>query len=174
MQKYKQDGNQVNELKKAIKILKESDQLNDQEKKDIIAKLDGLIGEQMTRNLIVKKGNLHQQLDWVVEGENGEWHILEVKNKDIFTKGDNFGYDATGLNNYQVSLRMKLYKKMGIRTKLLHICKNDENKTYWQYLDVLESIPEEEKYITPISNIKLYNLERFEYIGKIKNDKLFD
>ena len=99
-----------------------------------------------------------QQLDWFAKNDKGEWIVIEVKEKELFTPGSNFPYYGAGLDKSQLYLRTQLLDKLGFRTYLIIFAKGTE-KVYGAYLDELEK--KGDFYDTP-NGIRIYKISNFE------------
>jgi hypothetical protein len=108
-----------------------------------------------------------QELDWICERDDGEWVVVEVKCKELFTPGKNFPHYGAGLNRSQIYLRTKLLEKLGWRTYLIVFVKGTD-KVYGAYLDELERGI---FYDTTKNGIRIYPISNFEAIETHQNAK---
>lgn len=127
----------------------------------------GRLGEQTIRMVLKKMFNQHnlQQLDWVVKWNNKNWYIVEVKNKEMYTKGGRCTFDGTGLDITQINLRKELLDDLMLDTILVTIIGDD---LYIAKLSKLEALPPEDKFDTP-NGVRIYNIERFKKYANFKD-----
>src|SRR3972149_6288767 len=122
-----------------------------------IATTDELSSETKALFLLRELGYLGiQQLDWIAK-KDGEWVIFEIKEKDLWTPGDNFPHWATGLDISQLKLRTRIQEELGFRTYLLTFQKGTNN-VYGAYLDELEA---QGGYHDTPARIRLYPVSCF-------------
>lgn len=114
----------------------------------------GIEGEKLARIILKDKFKVDNifQADWIVLKDN-KYYVIEVKHKQLFKSPP---FDGQGLDIRQVNIRIKFYKDTGIRCLFLVIDKDTE-RTYWQWLDVLEHT----EYFTTKNNIRIYNITKF-------------
>ena len=98
-----------------------------------------------------------QQLDWIGKNDKGEWIVVEVKEKELFTPGRNFPYWGAGLNKSQLYLRTQLLEDKGFRTYLLIFAKGT-NQVYGAYLDELEKKGD---FYDTKNGIRIYPISNF-------------
>lgn len=123
--------------------------------------IDGINGEKMARAIlkdVFKVENIFQ-LDWIVY-KNGIYYAVEVKHKELFMPPPFIGQ---GLDIRQVKARTQLYKDKDIRCLFLVISKQEE-KVYWQWLDILEQT----KYFDTKNKIRVYDIKEFHCVGKVE------
>jgi hypothetical protein len=96
-----------------------------------------------------------QRPDFMCALPNGQWIIVEVKDKELFTPGSNFPYFATGCDRSQLWLRKQLLEKQNIRTFLLTYVPGTED-VYGQFVDELQK---GEHFDT--TKTRVYPIERF-------------
>lgn len=99
-----------------------------------------------------------QQLDWFAKNDKGEWIVIEVKEKELFTPGTNFPHYGAGLDKSQLFLRTKLFEELRLRTYLLIFAKGT-NKVYGAYLDELEKNGD---FYDTKNGIRIYKISNFE------------
>lgn len=98
-----------------------------------------------------------QQLDWIGKNDKGEWIVVEVKEKELFTPGRNFPHYGAGLNKSQLYLRTQLLGDKGLRTYLLIFAKGT-NQVYGAYLDELEKKAD---FYDTKNGIRIYPISNF-------------
>jgi hypothetical protein len=98
-----------------------------------------------------------QQLDWVGK-KDGKWVIFEIKEKCLFSPGNNYPHWAAGLNKGQLYLRSRLFKELGLRTYLINFVPGTD-EVYGAYLDDLEA--KREFYDTPHQDIRVYPIKNY-------------
>lgn len=126
----------------------------------------GIAGEKKARNFLKHYGiKLFEQIDWMFKSGD-KWYAMEVKQKEIFTKGGGCPFDGQGLNISQIELRNKLLEDKGIRTFFL-VFSEDDGVTYGQFLDILNA--KKENYFDTKNGIRIFNLNLFNQYGSIKN-----
>ena len=96
-----------------------------------------------------------QQLDWIGK-KDGEWVVIEVKEKELFEPGANFPYYGAGLNKSQLYLRTQLLHDLGFRTYLLIFAKGT-SQVYVGYLDELE----QGEFYDTRNGIRIYPITNF-------------
>ena len=127
---------------------------------------DGIEGEKIARDILKQNGFNVFGGDWIAQNKNGDYFLIEVKNKELYNPPPFLG---TGLNIYQVIARQKFKEKTGIRT-ILFTRDKEKGICYWQFLDVLE---QGEKHDTK-NKIRIYritNFESFKQIGDTNESK---
>lgn len=95
---------------------------------------EGIEGEQWLLKEFIRKGIKCFQPD-AISLENGEFIINEVKYQERFTPPP---FEGHGLPKWQVETRIGFWRITGMRIRLIIKEKRGE-KTYWQWLDILES-----------------------------------
>lgn len=116
--------------------------------------LQGIDGEKLAREILIEMGlDRIFQADWMIK-KDGQWYVVEVKHKAMFTPPPFFGH---GLDIRQVKARQEFYKDTGIRCFFLVVDAETE-KIYYQWLDILEGT----KYFDTRNNVRIYNIENFE------------
>lgn len=125
----------------------------------------GRLGQELAREIIQRAEDTKEfcQLDWVVKKKDIGWYSVEVKNQEYFHAPP---FDGHGLPIWQVRTRIRLYEETGLRP-LLMIFDPDKQKVYWQWLDVLEQLDEDEKFDTQHSDRRIYPLTRYEEYGNL-------
>jgi len=101
---------------------------------------DGISGEKIAR-LILKKHHFYLfGGDWIIQSKIGNYYLVEVKHKEMFSKMWNgkqtAPFDGQGLDLKQILARQEFQTKTGIRTVFLVIDKITK-KVYWNFLDTL-------------------------------------
>ena len=104
-----------------------------------------------------------QQLDWIAKNPNGEWIVVEVKEKYLFEPGEDFPHYGAGLNKRQLYLRNTLREELRLRTYLINFVKGSD-EVYSGYLDDLES--KGEFYDTKKNKIRIYPINNFSNGGE--------
>ena len=121
--------------------------------------LQGIDGEKLAREILLEMGvDRIFQADWLVR-RDGEWCVVEVKHKAMFTPPPFYGH---GLDIRQVRARQEFLKDVGIRCFFL-VIDTETEKIYWQWLDVLE----ETDYFDTRNNVRIYNIGNFNEYQKI-------
>lgn len=115
----------------------------------------GKEGEQKARKILKTAGYWVGQIDWLGK-KDGKWIKFEIKRKERFEPPP---FEGHGLNAIQVNFARELYLDTGIRTMLV-IWEKGTNKWFAQWLDILETRPNDEKYLTR-NNIRIYKLTNF-------------
>ena len=134
----------------------------------------GYSGETIGWNIIQTKikPQLHTIQDTLLYDEKHGWYAVEIKYKEPFQPGSNYGHLSCGSDLKQLKTRIKLYNDTGIRTLILFIETDDKNipttTVYQQWLDVLES-----KDYFDLAKIRLYPLKNFKKKIFDKNDPIF-
>lgn len=126
--------------------------------------IDDIESRERAMNFLRGKGWQYiQQPDWcAVNGD--DWTVVEVKNKDLFTPGNNFPHFGIGLDKSQLFLRRKFQEGTGLRTYLINFVP-DTDEGYGAYLDELD---EKGGYYDTPGKIRIYPLEHFEKF-EVKN-----
>lgn len=143
-----------------------------------ILRLKAHIKEHLARTLLQNNGYYLFSPDWIIKPSNktGDKLIfVEIKQKfQRFGKickatkwvDGGHGFDLKQYTNY-----MNIFESNGIRT-LLFIFDETDNKTYYNYLDVLNKSPENEKHIffsaKDNSQIIAWKLNNFKIVGEIQ------
>lgn len=122
----------------------------------------GYSGECFGWNIIQQKikPELHTIQDTILFDKQHGWYAIEIKYKEPFIAGDNYGHNSCGSDLKQLKTRFKLYEDTGIKTLILFI-ETDKNNiptgsVYQQWLHVLES-----KDYHDLTKIRLYPLKNF-------------
>lgn len=124
---------------------------------------EGIEGEKIARIVLKENGFNIFGGDWIAEDKLGNYYLIEVKNKELYTPPPFLG---TGLDLYQVITRTKFLKKTGIRTIIF--TRDKKNKIcYWQFLDVLEL---GEKHNTK-NKIRIYPISNFNSFKQLKENQ---
>jgi hypothetical protein len=101
--------------------------------------------------------NYIQQPDLFAKNSKGEWLIFEIKDKELFSPGDNYPHWAAGLNKSQLYLRIKLLEELRLRTYLI-IFVSGTDEVYGAYLDNLEAKGE---FCDTPNGIRIYPISNF-------------
>lgn len=105
------------------------------------------------------RGDSLFQADWIVQARDGSYFLVEVKHQEVFVPPPFFGH---GLPPYQVEARLRFYRATGIPTLLL-VRDAESGSAFWQWLDVLDSLPDDEKFYTNGAKPRVvYPLSAFE------------
>jgi len=131
----------------------------------------GFVGEWLTGGIFLQKGFKWIQIDGLVE-YNGKYYFIETKYKEKFVAGSNFNYDSQGLDIHELKKQLEFEERTGIRIILL-VLEPDDHKGYkegkWQYLKVLNDLPEEMKFDT--HGIRLFPLKFFKELRELEDLK---
>ena len=98
-----------------------------------------------------------QQLDWIAQDPDGQWTVIEIKDKELFEPGTNYPHWGAGLDKRQLYLRTQLFEDPGWSTTLIQFVKGT-NTYYEADLQDLESSGD--YYDTP-SGIRIYRLDNY-------------
>ena len=108
---------------------------------------------------MLKKDGYHniQQLDWVAQDAEGQWVVVEIKDKELFEPGTNYPQWGAGLDKSQLYLRTQLLENLGWSTKFIHFEKG--TSTYYEAL--LEDLESSGDYYDTPNDIRIYPIEHF-------------
>jgi hypothetical protein len=134
----------------------------------------GYSGETIGWNIIQQKirPEYHTIQDTLLFDQAYGWYTVEIKYKEAFQAGDNYGHNSCGSDLKQLKTRIKLYEDKGIKTLILYIEIDKDNiptgSVYQQWLHILES-----KDYHDLAKIRLYPLKNFKKKVFPKTDTIF-
>ncbi len=114
---------------------------------------EGFIGEAIVRDYLKKKGCKFTQIDAMAK-YNNKWYSIEIKHQEMYKAPP---FDGHGLPDYQVKMRLLLYKEKGI-IPLFFVLDKITKKLYYNSLINLE---QGKKYLTKNKGRVVYPLENF-------------
>lgn len=115
---------------------------------------EGLIGEKVVREFLIKKENcFFAQLDMIAKIED-LWYSIEVKHQEMFYAPP---FNGHGLPVWQINTRLKLHKEKGI-IPLFFVLDKRTKKLYYNSLIELEK---GDSFITGVKKRVIYPIENF-------------
>ena len=125
----------------------------------------GFIGEGIVRDYLAKSKYDFMQIDIVCE-KDGNYFICEVKTQEKFTKRlPDYPFDGHGLPPYQMKKRLEFAKRIDARA-VLFVYDIEDEIVYWQYLDVLNDLPDDKKRLTKTEKRIIFDISTFNILPK--------
>ena len=121
----------------------------------------GRAGEKLIMDLLASWNvPVKFQPDAIYKTPRGKWILVECKNQERFKAPP---FDGHGLPPYQVKSRLKFYKETGVRC-LFFVHEPGTDVCWWQWMDVLNALDDDMKFITKTGKNIVFSLEAFHKI----------